>query len=528
MYKIMLVEDEPAVLHAMATILDWNALSFHTPVACADGRAAIEAIEGGFVPDAVITDICMPFVDGVGLAEYLYAHCPQTLVVMLTGYNDFAYAHKAIKLKVYDYVLKPITPKAMRQLATRLCDELEDRRIRGTDEFDELTRERFFANLLSARLDSKTVADNFRVHRVEVSGPCWAVMAIDLGLPLAATVEQSRDNELARYGLANIVAELTQALPRVVACPSVKENCCVILNGESPAALREASQVLAVQIAEACKMIHREPTCGVGRTVDDPASLHESYLQAMQALHYRFFQGPVPCILSEDIEVPPAGDFDYSAFEERFLAALKQGSRDAALAAVDSLFAALQNLRLPYGVCLRYCQRTVLLLLEHMGEYLSAREMARLERAWDSSSAFGSATLPQLHQMVREVCRLSFDSFARVSQDDTTMRVKKAEAYIRAHYRDPDLSLNTLRDEFAISVSYFSAIFKTGTGCTFVEYLTMVRIEKARELLTLTDKRAGEIAEEVGFSDPHYFSVTFKRVTGVTPREYRTQHRAAQ
>ncbi|MEG2653868.1 MAG: helix-turn-helix domain-containing protein, partial [Ruthenibacterium sp.] len=94
------------------------------------------------------------------------------------------------------------------------------------------------------------------------------------------------------------------------------------------------------------------------------------------------------------------------------------------------------------------------------------------------------------------------------------------------HYSDDTLSLNTIRDVFAISVSYFSAIFKAGTGYTFVEYLTQVRIEKAKELLKLTEKRTSEIAAEVGFADPHYFSVTFKRVTGLTPREYRTQQRA--
>ncbi|MEG2288267.1 MAG: response regulator, partial [Ruthenibacterium sp.] len=80
----------------MTNTLDWNALSFHNPVACADGQVAINAIAAGFMPDVVITDICMPFVDGVALTEYLSQHCPQALVVLLTGYNDFSYAQRAI------------------------------------------------------------------------------------------------------------------------------------------------------------------------------------------------------------------------------------------------------------------------------------------------------------------------------------------------------------------------------------------------------------------------------------------------
>ncbi|MEG1175051.1 MAG: helix-turn-helix domain-containing protein, partial [Ruthenibacterium sp.] len=266
--------------------------------------------------------------------------------------------------------------------------------------------------------------------------------------------------------------------------------------------------------------------CGVGKAVESPLMLHESYLQAVLALHYRFFFGHIPCILGEEIEVQPTAQFDYSVYERQLAAALKQVSRAQTLAIVDAMFAQMQAQKLPYALCLRYCQRAVLQLLERMSEYLSNEEMARLERAWYDAHFFSATTLPQLHGMLREVCELSFDSFSRVSEDDATARVHKAEAYIREHYSDDTLSLNTIRDVFAISVSYFSAIFKAGTGYTFVEYLTQVRIEKAKELLKLTEKRTSEIAAEVGFADPHYFSVTFKRVTGLTPREYRTQQRA--
>ncbi|MEG1745032.1 MAG: response regulator, partial [Ruthenibacterium sp.] len=456
MYKIMLVEDESAVLHAMTNTIDWNALSFHNPVACSDGQVAINAIAAGFMPDVVITDICMPFVDGVALTEYLSQHCPQALVVLLTGYNDFSYAQRAIKLKVYDYVLKPITPKSLRQLAARLCEELENRRIKNADDFDALTRERFFTNLLTAQLDEKTVRDNFRVHKVQADGSYWRVLAADLGLAAAVTAAENRDNELARYGLGNIVAELTQALPGVVACMPVKDTHCVVLNGDSPDALCETAQALALQIAEACKMIGKETTCGVGKAVESPLMLHESYLQAVLALHYRFFFGHIPCILGEEIEVQPTAQFDYSVYERQLAAALKQVSRAQTLAIVDAMFDQMQAQKLPYALCLRYCQRAVLQLLERMSEYLSNEEMARLERAWYDAHFFSATTLPQLHGMLREVCELSFDSFSRVSEDDATARVHKAEAYIREHYSDDTLSLNTIRDVFAISVSYFS------------------------------------------------------------------------
>lgn len=526
MYKIMLVEDEPAVLSAMTHTLDWQTMSFHPPVACANGQAAIAAIEAGFIPDAVITDICMPFVDGVQLTEHLAEHCPQALVVMLTGYDDFTYAHKAIKLKVYDYILKPITPKSLRQLVSRLCEELEDRRIKHTDEFDSLARERFFVQLLTARLDKKTIDDNFRVHHVSLCEPYWTVLAADLSLPSAVSAQQNRDAELARYGLGNVLSELAQEQTCTLACVPVKETFCVVLGGESPRALTETARALALRTDETCKLLGQTVTCGVGRPVSSPSALHDCYLQAVLALNYRFFFGHVPCILGEEIEVRPAAQFDYAAHEQAVTAAVKQGSRAKTLEALDAMCAQMQAQTLPYENCLRTCQRTVLHLLDLMGEYLSSEDMANLEHVWDNTNFYAAATLPQLQDMLHSLCELAFDSFSRVSEDDATLRVRKAEAYIREHYSDEALSLNTMRDEFAISVSYFSAIFKAGTGTTFVDYLTQVRINKAREILSLTEKRANEIAAEVGFADPHYFSITFKRVTGLTPREYRAQHRA--
>ena len=101
----------------------------------------------------------------------------------------------------------------------------------------------------------------------------------------------------------------------------------------------------------------------------------------------------------------------------------------------------------------------------------------------------------------------------------------RAMEYIEHNYMNSDVTLNSVCTYLAMSTSYFSTLFKGGTGMTFLEYLTGVRMEKAREILTFTDLRSCEIAEKIGFSDPHYFSAAFKRATGLTPREYRERSR---
>ena len=120
MYKVLLAEDEVEVLSAMLKTIQWKNCGFEPPVGCQDGMKAIEILKEGFVPNLVITDICMPFADGLELTEYINANLPGTIVVILTGYDEFKYAHSAIKLKVYDYVLKPVTPGHMTELLNRL------------------------------------------------------------------------------------------------------------------------------------------------------------------------------------------------------------------------------------------------------------------------------------------------------------------------------------------------------------------------------------------------------------------------
>ena len=527
MYKIMLVEDETAMLRAMTDIIDWPAMAFYPPVACENGREAIKAIEDGFAPDAVITDICMPFTDGIALTEYLAEHCPKTLVVLLTGYDDFSYAHKALKLRVFDYVLKPITPKSLRQLAQRLYDELEDRRIRDVDSFDSLTRKRFFTGLLTSRLDPKTVQDSLRVYKLEAAGPWWRAAAVSVDLPPATTAEQSRDNELTLFGLNNIVEELAHGLCSTVECVYIKEAVCVVLCGATPEALLEDARALSGRVEEGCRLLGKHATCGVGLAVQAPYELYNSYSQALLALHYRFFAGAVPLILGEEIDMQSTAEFNYSDYAQKFFAALKEMDRERTLEAVDEMFRQMQSRKLAYPMCLRYCQRMGLDLLDRLSDYLTGEEMDKLEKAWEKANFFSASTLDQLHGMLNDLCALFFDSLAQVGADNATVRMRQAEAYIREHYSDEELSLNTMRDVFSISISYFSATFKAVTGNTFVEYLTQVRIEKAKELLKFTDKRTAEIASEVGFADPHYFSITFKRVTGCTPREYRTRQRPA-
>lgn len=188
---------------------------------------------------------------------------------------------------------------------------------------------------------------------------------------------------------------------------------------------------------------------------------------------------------------------------------------------MHDLVGQLRSGHVPFERCVLYSQKLMMTLIGLTDELIGGAEVESLEKTWEQFNFYSAPTLGRLERMIDEVCDKAFKILALTKSDTAAAQVSKAEKYIREHYGDPRLSLNMITEHLAISTSYFSAIFKSRTGATFVEYLTRVRMEKAQQILAFTDRRTYEAAEDVGFSDPHYFSVTFKRVTGMTPKEYR-------
>lgn len=154
MYQIMLVEDEMLVRESMAQNTNWDKFGFAPPHVFENGRQALEQLES-VLPDVVITDICMPFVDGLELARNIYEKFPDTIVVVLTGFSEFSYAQKAIRYHVHDYLLKPVSPKEFDQLLENLSAELSRRDNRQglysrAVLADEVLKDHFFQGLLQS------------------------------------------------------------------------------------------------------------------------------------------------------------------------------------------------------------------------------------------------------------------------------------------------------------------------------------------------------------------------------------------
>ena len=127
MYKVLLVDDEALIREAIGENIPWGELGFELVASCENGREAMEAIRAK-KPDLVLTDICMPYVDGIELAKYIYENCPDTRTIIISGYDEFEYAKQAVRYQVMEYILKPITPSELTEVLLKAKGQLEEAR----------------------------------------------------------------------------------------------------------------------------------------------------------------------------------------------------------------------------------------------------------------------------------------------------------------------------------------------------------------------------------------------------------------
>ncbi|MBW7457206.1 response regulator, partial [Paenibacillus sepulcri] len=186
MYKVILVDDEAVVRHGLKHTIDWARHGFELIGDYPNGREAWEAVEE-HKPDLIISDICMPFMDGLELAGAVASTYPYIKMIILTGFDEFQYAQQAIRLKVSDFVLKPITAQEIRDLLDKARNEMDDERKRLEDlgrlqaqltQSLPLLKERFLERLVISGLEETEIAERFAYFGLPPMPPLYLVMVV--------------------------------------------------------------------------------------------------------------------------------------------------------------------------------------------------------------------------------------------------------------------------------------------------------------------------------------------------------------
>ncbi len=522
LYRVLLVDDEEDIREGISRKMDWLGLGFSLVGEAANGQDALELAES-LRPDVILTDIKMPFMDGLELCRLLTDRLPAARFVVFSGFDAFEYAKQAIQMNVVEYILKPINADELSAVLRRLKDQLDRERAerrnvellrsRYTENLPVL-RELFYANLLDGHIEPGTERERAARLDIDLQGEEWAV-----GL---AYIGSDRRDALSTLSIQNLLEETLTA----DRCKLSLYNdwVAVIVSLTESFTIYDLIRVLDRVCTLAASYLGLTLTVGVGAPCKELSGMARSAAEARTALEYRSMVGRGQVIYIGDLEPDGGQVLTFEEADERTLtAAVRLGSEQEVRDAAAALAGKIREANPSAGQYNLFLMELVTHLMK-----MTRRSGVGVEEVFGTgfSLPIQKSELPRLEEL-EDWCAeryLRLRTLIRRRQTDSAgQTVETAKEYIRQHYAESDLSVEKLCAYLHLSSTYFSTLFKRETGTSFTAYVTTVRMEAAAEAIRGTEEKTYLIAQRCGYEDPNYFSYVFKRHFGVTPTKYRSE-----
>ncbi len=528
-YKVLLVDDEEEVMNAIEHKIKWQELGFEVIGKAQNGVKALEIAEKT-QPDVVITDIKMPYMDGLELSRRLKEENPSVRIMILTGFDEFEYAKEAVHLEIEEYVLKPVNANEFSECMKRLKGILDRERdeklnIKKLEEYYmqslPLLQTNFFCSLIEGSVN-KTDMDKFlSAYQISLKGPvlCCVVFHTsenhvpDTMSPLLLTMSVRREVQ-ARFGEKWKCKDFMYLGNLVMIVEMQSEDDISQLTDDCDRFCRWAKRFLGAVV-----------TAGIGKACENLLCISTSYVGAREAVSYRVIYGTGRSINISDIA--PKGQELSMRMEDikmnDLFKAIHLGVRENIEKAVHRIVRSLcEN-----ATTVTQYNFATMEIVGHLYQFCANNYMNFDEHTGDIRNLY--ETIPQMDESaltnwIIHVALSISEEFKKARTSSLRHLIAGAKNMVRDNYQDPDLSLDTICSGLGVSNSYFSSIFKKEVGQTFVAYLTEYRMEQALRLILETNEKSYEIAEHVGYVDANYFSYVFKKKFGMSPSKYRSEH----
>lgn len=535
-YKLLFVDDETLFREAVIEQMNWEQHGFTCIGDCEDGVAALEKVNEQ-EPHVVITDIGMPFMDGIELTRRLSEQFPKVKVIILTGYGDFEYAQQALRLHAVDYILKPITATELGDVLHKMKLQLdfensnEQRLMLLQQQLHEnipLLRERFFEQLMTTSISKHQLQEGKNYFNIVWHGEEVVELAIAIDDFTFAHQLTTSDRHLVRFGIFNVSQEVASSCEYHTATYRDREqNVFIILSADCKHTLQQKSMDIAEQVIRAVESyLPVRISIGIGE-ISHVSNLITAHQTSLAALDYRLVTGQDSVIRLSDVKnMEQRAVFPIASIEANLLALIKTGSKNQLMEVITHFIEMMRKQFISLDICRMFVQRLVFSTLNTLFE-LDPDLLTKLVHHQQKAFAMKQLeSVDQLEQWLMELCNDALDAIKQLREDVSGDQIGKAVQYINDNFADSELSLSAVSKHVAMNPSYLSTIFKQHIGKSFVELLTDIRMEKAKQYLHMTAMKSYEIAYAVGYRDPHYFSAAFKKHTGDTPTEYRNKRTA--
>ncbi|MCH5290288.1 MAG: response regulator [Treponema sp.] len=522
MYSVFIVDDEQIVLDGIRNKIEWESSGFTFAGEASDGELAFSMVQD-VKPDILITDIKMPFMDGLELSRLLKKNQPWIRIIILSGHDEFDFAKKAISIGVEDYILKPVTSDGLLASLRRVAAELDKERKQVSDishlreELESnsvLVRNKFLTELVLGSTESSLVLQQAETLQLDMFARCYRVSVSEFHSKVyEQTVAPDLRSRVLRY-----TKEREDCLGFFIS--PLRFVCIVKSNDESDLETECYNLARAIE-HDTVQHGNFAVVTAIGCQVGHLSELCNSYAEAGKVIDNARFGNKNRIVSAEDINKTSDGLLSLQEHDP-IVDRLRYANKNEIDAIISQYLAVLKDNSTHFSIIASYLLVDVIMGISKLIEDLGGDIKNILPDVVNHS--FVESAVQNEDVFIAKVgtmlaAALDFrDSRIQGRYGDVIL---KAKQFIEKNYADPNICLTSVAEAVHLSPNHFSTIFSQECGLTFIEYLTDVRIGHAKKLLHEGDLKSADIAYDCGFSDPHYFSFIFKKNTGLSPREYR-------
>jgi len=525
--NVLIADDEAIFRDYLRQVIDWEHYGFQI---CGEAKNGGEALELARRqrPDLALVDINMPNMDGLELTAKLKQLYPGMDVVVITGHNEFEYARTAIRLDVEDYILKPFSKDEL--ILTLLKCRQKHREALEARQTESADRQLMTESVLFRLITGETSeTDEQLIRRLEQLGVSlredrsYSVACLEID-HMERRWNEPAERQLWKYAVTNILAEAMEEEgnpPTIFNGPEGRIVCLRSVNvagrteGDFPGL--EGYEKLIYYIRKYLKLT---VTIGVGSCFVGLQGIRGSYDEARQALQYKFTLGDDRVIAFGQQEITEREGAVFPADTNDSLHyAMRMGDGEALDAKLEELFGTIRVRRQSLDMTYVACMGWISICLSHVTESGHPIEDCFGEHFFPYAEIRRLETVDTVKSWMKSLFLRAMDYVSKHKHTRSSSIARQARSYIEEQFHDPELSVEGVAGHVFINASYLRAVFKKAFGMTVGEYIIHIRMTRAKELIG-GNMRLSDIAEKVGFTDPGYFSKSFRKFFGMSPSEY--------
>ncbi|MDQ1912705.1 response regulator [Paenibacillus sp. GD4] len=525
--KLCVIDDIPTVVRGLTTKMDWEAHGITVAATALDGEEGLRLIRE-VRPDIIVTDIRMPYLDGIEMMKRIQEEFPWMKLIYMSGYTDFSYAQEAVRLGAFDYIVKPFTKQEVLDAVLAAKEEILREREMSSKMADMELKLRESLPFLRQEYMKLLVRYGSTQTRLRQQ---WEFLNIDMKenevVAMVAEIDQFAERtkelpvnevELIRFAVQNILEETVSTHTKGIVFRESIDQFVMVVNPPGGMDCEALAELCRENIS---RYTHHTISIGLGTLVNEAWRVSVSYERALAALTNSFYAGG-DSVYRYTTDHASALPYLSPEKEKALFYCLRSGNGAKSVEQLQDIWEDWSHNPPEPEMMRALCSELSHAMLRIFVEKATEQDKLLLEARLADIIKSKPASFTDMQRRIEDFCGLGCSIMTKRQHSDARHLIGQAVEYIELNLHR-NLTAQECAQSVHLSPSYFSSLFKKEMGQTLAQYIIGKRMDRAKEMV-LEGKQVQDIALALGYEDRPYFSELFKRHTGMTPTEFRTHY----